>query len=260
MVRPKFPPYDVQGMHRPNKLQAKRANDRTQIVEPIPATPSFPKSSRYANAIQKVRSYRSPPQMFEPIPRMLSAIKEVGYYGGPPQIVEPTPSMLSLPNELSGHANDSQAVGNYGNPPQMVEPFPGMPYFPSESSGHVNYSQVVGNYGNPPQMVEPTHSMTYFPNESSRYANNCQAGGNHGTPPQIEPIPIMPSFTNESSGYEHSNFPPNELSGPQEDCDHTNPELHFGFNGIDDLGPWMNVDDILSNKRQKLSDDDNPCK
>ena len=374
MVRPKFPPYDVQGMHRPNKLQAKRANDRTQIVEPIPATPSFPKSSRYANAIQEVGSYRSPPQMFEPnpsmlsaikevgyyggppqmveptpriykksdenlsririksvipqlpelhfdpiyvakhlllfekylqahraknrtqmvepipatpsfpksrryanaiqevgsyrsapqmfepIPSMLSAIKEVGYYGGPPQMVQPTPSMPALPNELSGHANDSQAVGNYGNPPQMVEPFPGMPYFPSESSGHANYSQVVGNYGNPPQMVEPTHSMTYFPNESSRYANNCQAGGNHGTPPQIEPIPIMPSFTNESSGYEHSNFPPNELSGPQEDCDHTNPELHFGFNGIDDLGPWMNVDDILSNKRQKLSDDDNPCK
>ena len=341
MVRPKFPPYDVQGMHRPNKLQAKRANDRTQIVEPIPATPSFPKSSRYANAIQEVGSYRSPPQMFEPNPSMLSAIKEVGYYGGPPQMVEPTPRIYKKSDEnlsririksvipqlpelhfdpiyvakhlllfekyLQAHraknrtqmvepipatpsfpksrryANAIQEVGSYrsapqmfepipsmlsaikevgyyGGPPQMVEPTPSMPALPNELSGHANDSQAVGNYGNPPQMVEPTHSMTYFPNESSRYANNCQAGGNHGTPPQIEPIPIMPSFTNESSGYEHSNFPPNELSGPQEDCDHTNPELHFGFNGIDDLGPWMNVDDILSNKRQKLSDDDNPCK
>nr|POF10817.1 nac domain-containing protein 2 [Quercus suber] len=120
-------------------LQAERARNRTQMVEPIPATPSFPKSSRYANAIKEVGSYRSPPQMFEPIPSMLSAIKEVGYYGGPPQMVEPTPSMLSLPNELSGHANDSQAVGNYGNPPQMVEPIPGMPYFPSESSLAVQY-------------------------------------------------------------------------------------------------------------------------
>nr|POF10815.1 nac transcription factor 32 [Quercus suber] len=297
VVRPKFPPYDVQGMHRPTKLQVKRANDRTQmvepipampsspnkssrdanatqavgyyggppqmveptpriykrsaenlsririnpvipelpqlhfdpiyvakhlllfekylqahraknrtqVVEPIPATPSFPKSSRYANAIQEVGSYRSPPQMFEPIPSMLSAIKEVGYYGGPPQMVEPTPSMLSLPNELSGHGNDSQAVGNYGNPPQMVEPIPGMPYFPSESSGHANYSQVVGNYGNPPQMVEPTPSMLSLPNESSGHANYSQAVGNYGNPPQmVEPIPGMPYFPSESSG--HANY------------------------------------------------------
>ncbi|KAK9999702.1 hypothetical protein SO802_019305 [Lithocarpus litseifolius] len=256
----------------PNELQTVVGKYETPpaMIKPIPGMPYFHNElSGFAN--NKVH-----------FPNESKAV--VGNYGIPPATVKPIPGMPYFRNESSGSANnmfrfpnESQAVvGNYGTPPAMVKPIPGMPSFRNESSGSANnmvgftndLQAVVGKYKTPPAMVKPIPGMPSFRNESSGSANNMvhfpnesqAVVGNYGTPPQmIGPILGMPSFPNESSGYVHSKFSANELGQFQKDFDTTNVELQLNFCSNNYPAPMMQMDDIVPNKRQKLSDDDKPC-